>query len=226
MSWFEVLSFALALGLASSAHCAGMCGVFAIKAAAAPGRLSFALYILGKVFTYCFIGALAGSFGARVIRDSVAIRGYAGLTAAIFLVAAGVMALLPGRAIAPWSRQVTSWLSPLFASIRHIEGNWGRFALGAVTGLLPCGVVYLAGVQAALAGSPVKAVALMGILGLATTPSLLLVAFLSEKIGGRFGKGHVRFAGAVLLLLLGAVTAWRALAPLLIDSGNPAACCH
>ena len=225
MSWPEVFSFALLLGIGSSAHCAGMCGVFAIKAASGPGRLSFLAYILGKVFTYAFLGALAGWFGARVISDSASVRAYAALIAAATLILAGILALVPNRAIAPWTRQFVRMLAPVFAAVRTNNGLSGKFALGATTGLLPCGIVYVAAVQAVLSGTIIKSVTLMGVLGLSTAPALLLVGYLSERMTSRLGPRAIRVAGAVLLIVIGSVTAWRALGPILGPAGT-ASCCH
>ncbi len=225
MSWAEIITFALLLGLGSSAHCAGMCGVFAMKAARGPGLLSFTAYIFGKVFTYAFLGALAGWFGARVISDSASIRAYAGLIAATTLIVAGILALFPSRAIASWTRPLVRLLAPLFAAVRTTGGLTGKFALGAATGLLPCGIVYVAAVQAVLSGTVLKSVALMGVLGLSTAPALLLVGYLSERMTSRLGPRAIRVAGAVLLIAIGSVTAWRAWGPLMGPTGA-ATCCH
>ncbi len=225
MSWGEILTFAILLGLASSAHCAGMCGVFAVKAATHRHRGSFLAYVLGKAFTYAFLGALAGWFGARVLRDSNAARAYAAMGAALILIAAGLMSLLPKRRSASWTRHLSQFLKPLFSGARALTGLKGTFALGAVTGLLPCGIVYLAAVQAVLSGTIIKSIALMALVSVSTTPSLLLVGFLSGKIKSRLGPRTIQVGGAILLIAIGLSTAWRAWGPIMMEPGA-ATCCH
>lgn len=225
MSWIEVVSFALALGLGSSAHCIGMCGVFAIQAASGPGPGAFLAYVLGKMFTYGFLGALAGALGAKIIGDSISVRAWAALLAAITLILAGIFAFLPGRPLAKWTGRLTQWMAPVFAAVQTTSGIRGRFVLGAVTGFLPCGVVYVAAIQSVVSGTILKSVALMFIFGLSTFPSLAFVGFLSGKMRNLLSPRTIRFAGAGLLILIGCLTGWRALVPLLSDTGVQS-CCH
>ena len=53
----------IAAGLAATPHCAGMCGGFPLHLArATEGRpwVRQLLFLVGKTFTYSFLGALAG----------------------------------------------------------------------------------------------------------------------------------------------------------------------
>lgn len=225
MTWLEVFSFAIALGLGSSAHCIGMCGVFAAKAATGATPGSFSAYILGKVFTYAFIGAVVGSVGAKFVGESVHSRAWAGLFAAFTLIVAGILAILPGRPLSKWTGKLGQWMAPIFAAIRTTNGIAGRFAMGAATGFLPCGIVYVAAIQGVVSGTVLKSAALMTIFGLSTTPALSFVAFLSGKMTNTMRPKTIRLAGAGFLILIGGITAWRSLMPLLSDAGA-ATCCH
>lgn len=225
MTWFEVASFAVVLGLGSSAHCIGMCGAFAIQAASGSGVGAFASYIIGKMFTYAFLGALAGTIGVGVIGDSTHARAWAALMAAVVLVCAGILAFMPGRPLSKWTNKIAQALAPLFAAFRTSSGMGGRFALGALTGFLPCGVVYVAALQSVVAGTTLKSVVLMLIFGLCTFPALAFVGYLSGRMQALLGPRAIRFAGAGLLLVVGLVTGWRAVVPLLSDSGVQS-CCH
>ena len=65
MTYYLVI---FAAGFAGSFHCIGMCGGFACALGRDPrGRAATAerhlLYNLGRLTTYCFLGALAGALG-------------------------------------------------------------------------------------------------------------------------------------------------------------------
>jgi sulfite exporter TauE/SafE len=114
-------------------------------------------------------------------------------------------------------------LSRLFGGLLRADLPGGRFTFGALNGLLPCGVVYLAALQAAATGGAARAACLMAGFGLGTLPVLGGVGALGGALRGRFTPRTLRFLGGTLLLLTGAVLIGRAL--LTISAGKPS-CCH
>jgi sulfite exporter TauE/SafE len=113
------------------------------------------------------------------------------------------------------------------AAVRQAGTVGGPFALGATTGLLPCGVVYLAAVEGALSASPVEGGVWMASFGLGTVPVLGVVGLLGREIVGRLGGRRLRHAGAALVIATGLFTMWRALAPVLAaGAGGEVPCCH
>lgn len=229
MSMFEAAGTGLLLGLASAAHCAGMCGAFALQAASATrGRAAlrdFCCYVLGKTFTYVFLGALAGAAGAGVAGLGTWARSSLGILTALVMAWAAVALLRPAtRASLPGGRLAT-WLAPLQGLVGGGRGPAGRFALGMTTGAIPCGVVYVAALQAAHTGSAGPGAAVMASFGLGTVPVLLAVGLLVRH--GSLHHPRLRPAGGVLLVLVAGLTLWRALSPLLTAVGSGAApCCH
>jgi len=236
----------LLFGLAHAAHCAAMCGVFAL-AARRPG--SFVLYALGKTCTYAVLGALAGVLGASV--HAVAHTALAGLAllAGLVLVLGGhrlgfgwpqgwvlasatatattsATATATGGGAGPawlgrWTEVVWRLPSAAIAGLgdlrqRRLPG--GRLLLGAVTGALPCGAVALALVQATLAGDAPRGMLFMAAFGLGTLPALAAVALLAGPLGARLPAAWLRRAGGLLVMLAGVLTALRALLP-------PGSCC-
>ncbi len=230
MSPFESILFGLGLGIASALHCAAMCGVFALRAASATSSLAafcrFASYLGGKTFTYAFIGALAGYIGARVVTDSTEWRAWLGIGAASLMILAGVLSFFPRRSASIAARFFGPALQPLVRGMGRVSSG---FPLGALTGLLPCGVVYLAAAQGAAAGSVLHSILLMIAFGFGTMPALITVGLLGRAggLGGTRGAGALglRLAGGVLLVAMGVVAFWRALSPLLAEPGA-APCCH
>ena len=211
---------AFLFGIASSAHCAGMCGVFALRAGGA-GR--FALYALGKSATYVVLGTMAGALGAGAVRALGGAQAWLGLAAGLLLVAAGVRLLRPGD---PRTGRVAAFLAPLGAAVESARVSGGAFVFGAATGLLPCGVVYLAAAQGAATASPVGGAISMAAFGLGTVPVLAAVALLGRGAMMRLGPSRIRTVGAFLVILTGVATSVRASIPIFADNGSPCPACR
>ena len=229
MTFLEAIVTGLIFGIANAAHCAGMCGVFAVSA---QQHGSLTAYFVGKLFTYCFFAALVGALGASVFADSA--KGQALLAGAVGLVlcAAGLAMWIPSRsrvrlpALAWLGAGVTAvgrGLEPVFSGIRSGKIPGGNFALGALTGALPCGVVYLALLQAGRTGSAAHAVALMSGFGVGTVPVLAMVALVGPKALARIGPENLRMLGGAAVFASGTFTLWRASQAW--TTGVPL-CCH
>ena len=112
---------------------------------------------------------------------------------AAVLLLAGVRLLRPPGAVsrtgpAAWFGQA---LAPAFALVRGAERSGGPFALGAATGLLPCGIVYVAAIQGAALGTPLGGAALMAAFGVGTVPVLAAVGLLGHGAVARFGPARL-----------------------------------
>jgi len=173
----------LALGLASSAHCAAMCGplVAAVGARlAAPGRAAqirhALLYHAGRTAIYVALALPAGVAGELLV-----VRGFGRALAicagAALLVGAAAAARLAvvSRLTAPVSRAIVRASSSAvqWAARRPIAGP---IATGAVNGMLPCGLVYAALATAGAAGSLRGAMLVMTGFGAGTAAILVVMA--------------------------------------------------
>ncbi len=226
-TWSATVLAGLLIGLASSAHCAGMCGVFALRAGGGPrAGLRMALYLCGKAFTYVFLGALAGLAGARVVDAVSGAAPWIAVAVALALVVAALNMLLPARAVGAPGTLLGRLLAPAFRAAHGAEAAGGPFALGAVTGLLPCGVVYVAAAQGAATGSPLGGAVLMAAFGAGTMPVLAAVGLFGGRLLRRFGPARLRLVGGCVLLAAAAVGTGRAaLAFHAAATGGPP-CCH
>lgn len=221
MTIAEASAGAFLFGVANAAHCAGMCGLFAVQAGGV-GR--FALYALGKTFTYAALGTVAGSLGAGALRALGGAQAWLGLAAGVLVVVAGVRFLRP-----PGARPggaLSALVAPFAAGAARARSVGGPFLFGAATGLLPCGVVWLAAAQGAATASPAGGAAAMAAFGAGTIPVLAAVALFGRGALLRVGPSRVRTAGAVLVILCGIVTSVRASIPLLAETGGVPASCH
>lgn len=206
----------LAGGFLGSAHCVGMCGGFAAAVGAGdrPFWPVFArqlVYNGGRVFTYAFLGVLAGAGGLYVSRWTVA-----GLTAPQMLsLLAGILMLCIGAsALGLFGRArggattPGGLFAPLFSYFLNARGWAGYFAAGLANGFLPCGLVYSFVALAASRGTVVDGALLMSVFGLGTLPAMLAMGCGSTLLTHTARQRIYRLA-AVLVIAMGCVTIWR-----------------
>lgn len=181
--------------LLGSLHCAGMCGPLACAAtlprASTPTPLtsggkrlarSFnapasALYHTGRLTAYLTLGAAAGTLGSAIdlAGDLAGLQRIAAYIAAGLIILVGVAYLLksfnlfrpPALAISQprklWAHAL-SWPTPARAVV-----------VGLLTGLLPCGWLWVFLVSAAGTASPLTGALTLAAFWLGTVPVLLLV---------------------------------------------------
>ncbi|MCE7973484.1 MAG: sulfite exporter TauE/SafE family protein [Leptolyngbya sp. PLA1] len=181
--------------LLGSLHCAGMCGPLACAAtlprAASPtpitaeGRTisgafnapASALYHAGRLTAYVTLGAAAGTLGSAIdlAGNLAGVQRVAAYLAAGLIILVGLAYLLksynlfrpPSIAISQprrlWTRAL-SWPAPARAVV-----------IGLLTGLLPCGWLWVFLVSAAGTASPLTGALTMAAFWLGTVPVLLLV---------------------------------------------------
>ena len=174
----------LGIGILGSAHCVGMCGPIALALprygdSTLQNSLGISLYHLGRAFTYAVMGGIVGSLGMSMR--------YFGWQQGLSIVA-GVLILL-GLFFAkynPQNKLFTYLHSKVKAGIGHfLQPNKGvqyRFALGAVNGLLPCGLVYVALTSAMASGTALSGSLLMFGFGFGTVPLLAATQLLGNQI--------------------------------------------
>lgn len=211
-------------GIAGSLHCLGMCGpillAFSQVAAGgvADGRSRLAsgvgrtadslLYHAGRVWTYGLLGFVAGLIGAQA-RGAAAVVGWQrplAVSASALVLVAGMAALglLPGLRL-PFSMP---------AGCAALAGRWGwlgtlvrarsplaRLLLGAVMGLLPCGLVYAMLVVAAGLRTPVESALGMIVFGAGTTPALTALLVAAGAAPARLRARSPRLAAGLLVVV-------------------------
>lgn len=175
------------LGLVGSAHCAGMCGPLALALPVTGNtRVSFlagrAVYNLGRIITYCGLGAVFGLIGKTFA--------LAGLQRWVSLVA-GVTILLGPFVSSRFSLGVpavkaVAWTKSSLANLLQRRTLSSLLALGVLNGLLPCGLVYVACAAAAATGSTLAAIESMCAFGLGTVPMMLGVALAARPLKSAF----------------------------------------
>ena len=201
----------LVTGLLGSAHCIGMCGGFAMALGALPGTRPYAVrmagYAVGKTAMYALLGALAGSVGYALFLAAPAQKMLTGLFG-VAIVATGVLLWRGGRAGGP----VGGWVAArLAAPLGRLVGRrtlGAAVGLGALNGLLPCGLVWAMLAVAAASGSAARGALVLAVFGAATIPALALAGSLGRRAAPRW-RHRVQRAGAVVVVCVGLLTVFR-----------------
>ena len=176
----------LILGLTSNLHCIGMCGPIAmaipLNRSSNLTMLSGALqYNLGRIFTYFILGLLVGSIGLTI--NTIGILQW-------LSIAAGV-----GMILYAWRKyfhmfftsrskgfQIQSILNKSLGCVLKSKSPFRLMLLGNINGLLPCGMVFAALLNALLTGDFLYSGLAMIAFGIGTLPAMITVMFLANKI--------------------------------------------
>jgi len=199
----------LLLGLASGAHCVGMCGGI-VTAFSAPQPLMPArrlwraqlAFNAGRISSYAAAGAAAGLIGAGAYAIAAApAQAFLHTLASLMLVLIGLY-LAGFSGAAAWLERIGAplWrlLQPLAVRLRAHS-----FAAGAVWGWLPCGLVYGALATAAATADPARGATAMLAFGLGTLPWLLAAGMAATRLRAWLSQRAFRIAAGSLVLGFG-----------------------
>ncbi|BAK68505.1 hypothetical membrane protein [Sphingobium sp. SYK-6] len=200
----------VALGLASSLHCIGMCGGISLMFGYAGGcttpaadMRAQALLHGGRILSYALLGALAGAAGGLAAGQVDAAAGHHLLRWAA-AVSLGWMGLVTAG-MAPAPALLGHGFAPrrlMARALLHMPVPARRFAGGLAWGLLPCGMVYGALLFALFAGSAAGGALVMLGFGLGTLPALIAAGLGFGRLQSalRAHRGE-RWLGAAMIAL-------------------------
>jgi uncharacterized protein len=203
-------------GLLGFAHCLGMCGGFAVYLSQGKSGTKMVagqlLWLAGKLFSYLFLGAVAGFLGRSIenlLPNLDLLRNLLSYLAGALILMMGLslFGLLP---IGKRSREgfVESLLVSLSQKFLTAASPGAALALGLATGFLPCPIVLAFLAYALQSGSVATGMVTMGALGLGTMLPLLLLGSIT-RLSGIHLRSWAPKAGALLLIILGLTTALR-----------------
>ena len=222
------LTIAFGVGVVGSLHCVQMCGPivlsYSLRSAGGPSMAAHCAYNLGRITMYMILGALAGWAGMAVTRAAA----FAGLRQAAALVA-GVLMIIAGVTILGWrprgglvqigGGRFSGFFRQTAGRLLSSPGIGSKFALGFVLGLLPCGLLYAALLQAVGTSSFAAGAVTMLAFGLGTAGALIALGAFSSVIGRRLGRWSNLIAG-VTVILVGLYLLWRGV----MVGGTPLSC--
>jgi sulfite exporter TauE/SafE len=205
----SILTTAFILGITSNLHCVGMCGPIALSIPVKRTSL-FHLWIgilqynFGRIFTYGLLGLLTGFIGLSIA--TLGILQWASIFTGVCMI------------FYAW-RKYLGKFTPHFMSNNFIPshamgwivkktGSWKLILLGALNGILPCGMVYLGLIHALLSPTPLTGMMAMVAFGIGTLPIMLAVVFMANSISVSVRK---RFSSVIpyVLTILGTLIILR-----------------
>ena len=178
-----ILLTAIVLGLVGSLHCAGMCGPLALALPmTGNSRATFVLgrvaYNLGRIVTYCLLGAAFGLVGQTLafagFQRWVSIAAGSAILVGLFVSSRSTVSLPVARGVA--------WIKSGLGALLRRRSVASVFSLGALNGLLPCGLVYAACAGAVATGGLLSGVEYMAAFGFGTVPMMLGIGFVGQKL--------------------------------------------
>jgi sulfite exporter TauE/SafE len=194
--------------LAGSVHCAGMCGGLVLLATADRGGAGAHLAYHGaRLLAYATLGAAAATVGALVDLGGLLV-GFASAgawLAGALLIVLLLQQFLPQRGFGRWIGQRMGKLSAVFrgwsARALKLPGQSRAFAIGACSGLLPCGWLYAFAVVAGGTGEPLRGVAIMLAFWIGTLPMLATLGLSGRALFKNLGFHMPSWTPIALLLL-------------------------
>ncbi len=202
----EYLLIVLA-GFLGSYHCIGMCGYIPPLIQYKNWFLGNLLYNLGRIFTYGFLGFVAGYLG--MFFHSIEFQLF---QKALALLLGVFMILLGLQILGQVKEKGIPGLDMVFLTIAEILSKFRRnpFFLGMFNGFLPCPLVYAMLMQAVLEQSPIKGFIVMVLFGLGTVPAMFLSSYVYKKVSPNMRKKLASLSG-LIVILFGVMAILRAL---------------
>jgi uncharacterized protein len=209
---------AVVVGFSASFHCFVMCGPLACASCAAaegPRWMRICAYQGARVLSYALVGGLLGALGAGVgLLLTVQLAQIAPWLLVVTLLAS---ALDLGQRLPP-IRGLTQFVRRAGSVAQRFPPVARAFTLGAITPLLPCGLLYGVFAASVATGTFAGGALALGAFGLGAIPALLVAQVPSRLTAG---TGRVSlFARRALPVIAATFIAYRALFV------HPAAHCH
>jgi sulfite exporter TauE/SafE len=214
------LTSGLKLGIASSLHCAAMCGAIASSflmatrpATDATARLSPLLAAqAGRIAGYVLAGALVGQSGAAMmgLLDRAELYRVLQYAATITLIWIGlsVAGLLPSLG------RIDRVLRPVGQGVQRLQASMSGaglaspFGAGLLWGMMPCGMVYAALFSALLTGRMEGGLLLMLGFGFGTLPAVTASALGISQFRVLAAHAEARTTIGLLIAGIGVTSLW------------------
>ena len=229
------LTMMLLMGFTGSLHCAGMCGpiIWVMPFQFLHGIkkwLGILLYHFGRTSVYALLALVLHSFRGLFHPQ---IQQYISIVLGSTLLLVGIISFFPRSKVKfslPWAGYVTRQLGNFIGK----PGTGTLFITGALNGLLPCGLVYMALSATVAADSGIQSMGLMYACGLGPMPMLVAITVLKNKMSIlRFQYVKkltpvIMFAFGCLFMLRGLNLGIPYLSPKVeaTTHGVKASCCH
>lgn len=193
---------ALFMGLAGSLHCAGMCSPLAmtITSMKSPAFSNRLLYNAGRIITYGILGAMVASLG--LILPLPKFQNILSITLGLVLIFMGVTGLTGLRIplITPLMIRFTNLIRNTFSKFIQQKHRGSLLLLGALNGLLPCGLTFLALTFCITLATAFDGFLYMLLFGAGTLPVMLGFVSVIQFLNRRFNVDFKSVTTGMLIL--------------------------
>jgi uncharacterized protein len=195
---------AFIMGIAGSLHCAGMCSplafaVFNLKSPAITNRL---LYNLGRISMYGVLGAITAAIGYILplskFQNLLSVILGLGLIIMAVVGMTGIRIPLLSNVLIRFS----GFLKTTFSKYISYKSSGAILLLGALNGLLPCGLTFLALSFCIALTTPVQGFVCMFVFGLGTLPVMLGIVSIMDIVKNKM-KWNIHRVTTALMMLSG-----------------------
>lgn len=215
----EILAI-LAFGFFGSlGHCIGMCGGFIISytsskidpnSSKTAQALGHSFYNIGRIFSYTILGALFGYFGS--LWDATPFMrmimfGFAGFF--MILMGLSLSGYIKFSSYLEYPIAQTTWFKKIFLSQLNSNSKRSFFTLGALNGLLPCGLVYTMLISAIATKSLFLGALILFLFGLSTIPTLFSFGFLYGFISKNNFRHIMLRISSLIIIVFGFWTLYK-----------------
>lgn len=195
------LSETFIFGVANSLHCAGMCGPLAsCFNRGAAGTLG---YHTARILAYSVLGGIAGSIGMVVGAETLPTHWLSIVMGAV------LVAMVFGVSLALPTGKMPGFVTRLFLRAQRLPPFAAGAGIGALTPLLPCGVLYVAFGSALTAGTTADGAMTMGAFAVGSFPVLLLAQLQMRWLANHMSPRGRSLLFRGLMLVAAAVLIWR-----------------
>jgi len=212
-----------ASSLAGSLHCIAMCGpLIGLHGGAHSLRLAL-VHALGRLTTYAALGAIAGAVG-RVLDlagDLAAIQHGAAIAAGIVMLGWGLRSIAIAAGWLTTAGTAPALFTRGLVQLRARRAVSRAWLVGVLTGLLPCGWLWVFVVSAAGSGGAWRGAAVMAVFWLGTVPAMTGMLAIGGPVLARIRR-KLPVISACVVIALGLAT----LATRWHDAGAPTPHCH
>lgn len=202
---FEVYT-GLALGLAGSLHCIGMCGPIALTLPTGKGHwfhkvFGGLMYNIGRTLTYAIMGAFFGLIGIGFAVGGFQM--YLSIAMGTVMILTVLVPLMFGGSFnsVKLGGKIFGLFKGIFGELLHSGSVPALFIIGVLNGLLPCGLVYVAIAGAVGTGSSLSSALFMTAFGLGTIPLMLAVSMAGNFMGLALKRKLNRIVPFIVVLM-------------------------
>ena len=209
-----MLTTAFILGLSGSLHCAGMCSplAFAVTNMSKSVWLNRLVYNSGRILTYGVLGVIVSFIGVALPLEKFQTSLSVGMGVLLIVVAFLGMRRVRFKAINTLVGRSSSWLKGRFSNQIQRKTAASTFLLGALNGILPCGLSFMALTTCLISPTSLDGLYFMLMFGAGTLPVMLGFMSIVQLFVNRFRLSYAR-VNTIMLIVAGSLLIARAYWP-------------